>query len=436
MKTHTTDTYFIHTFGCQQNVADSERVEARLQARGMKKASSMKSADYVVINTCMVREKAENRVYGLAHNLGLRKQAQIEAGEKPMKIIVTGCMVGIAFRDASGKFLKKIRSAMPAVDEFMPIEEVGFDFAPVRTSKTSAWVPISNGCNNFCTFCIVPFTRGREISRPYADIIRECRELADAGYTEITLLGQNVNSYGADLIVGADNIQVMRDLPGKDYVDGIKSATDDREYPPFVIDGKELKPIFVKHLGRNRIPTLFPYLLADIAEMGFARVDFVSSNPWDFSDELIEVIASHPNITRVLHLPMQHGDDAMLRRMNRWYTTAQYMSLIDKIRARVPDVKFTTDIIVGFCGETDEQFQNLLDVCKKVGFYKAYVAMYSSRPMTAATKVLADDVPHVVKKMRWQILESTINTPHLVSFHDEQYHMHKKKSYTHSSKNA
>lgn len=430
MKIHSTDSYFIHTFGCQQNVADSERIEARLQARGMTPSLSIDTASYIVINTCMVREKAENRVYGLAHNLGLRKQAQIDAGEKPLKIIVTGCMVGIAFRDASGKFLKKIRHAMPAVDEFMPIEEVGFDFAPVRTSKTSAWVPISNGCNNFCTFCIVPFTRGREISRPYQDILSECQALADSGYTELTLLGQNVNSYGADLIVGAENIQVMRDLPGKDYVDGVKSDSDPLvEYTPYIVNGKELKPIYVKHLGRNRIPTLFPYLLADIAEMGFGRVDFVSSNPWDFSDELIDVIADHPNITRVLHLPIQHGDDAMLRRMNRWYTTAEYMDLIDKIRARVSGVQFTTDIIVGFCGETDEQFQNLVDVCEKVGFYKAYVAMYSSRPMTAATIVLADDVPHPVKKKRWQILESTINKPHLASFRADQYHMHKKDSY-------
>ena len=126
---------------------------------------------------------------------------------------------------------------------------------------------------------------------------------------------------------------------------------------------------------------------------------------------------------------MQHGDDAMLRRMNRWYTTAEYMNLIDKIRARVPGVQFTTDIIVGFCGETDEQFQNLVDVCEKVGFYKAYIAMYSSRPMTAATIVLADDVPHPVKKKRWQILESAINKPHLASFRADQYHMHKKDSY-------
>ncbi len=421
-------TYFIHTFGCQQNVADSERIEARLQARGMTPAKTMKSADYVVINTCMVREKAENRVYGLVHNLGLYKEAQVKAGKEPMKIVVTGCMIGIAFRDASGIFLQKIKKAMPSADEFMPIEEVGFDFAPIRTSTTSAWVPISNGCNNFCTFCIVPFTRGREISRPYEAIIQECATLRDAGYTEITLLGQNVNSYGADLVLGAENIHVMRDLPEMNYVEG-KEKTSTPHNKTYSVHGKELQPIYVKHLGKNRIPTLFPYLLEEIARMGFERIDFVSSNPWDFSDELIDVLSRNPNITRVIHLPLQHGDDRVLKRMNRWYTANEYLNLVSKIREKVPDVQFTTDIIVGFCGETDEEFQSLVDVCNQVKFYKAYIAMYSPRPMTAATKVLADDVPHTLKKKRWKTLETLINKPHVESFHTHQYHMHKKSDY-------
>lgn len=399
----------------------------------MKPAKTIESADYVIINTCMVREKAENRVYGLVNNLQQLKGTQIANGLKPMKVVITGCMVGIAFRDASGKFLKKIKNAMPGADEFMPIEEVGFDFAPVRTSKTSAWVPISNGCNNFCTFCIVPFTRGREISRPYDDIIAECKELRDAGYNEVTLLGQNVNSYGADLIVGEKNIQVMRDLPKKDYFAGKKDPSSLPEHKTYSVDGRELKPIYVKHLGRKRIPTLFPYLLDDIAQMGFERIDFVSSNPWDFSDELIDVIARNPNITRVIHLPMQHGDDTMLRRMNRWYTTDEYLTLVQKIRSKVPGVQFTTDIIVGFCGETDEQFTHLYDMCVKIGFFKAYIAMYSPRPLTAATTVMHDDVPHPVKKARWEKLDALINQPNLELFHTQQYHMHKKSSYASGS---
>ena len=421
--------YFIKTFGCQQNHADSERLMARLAARKMEPSDNIEEADYVVINTCMVREKAENRVYGLVNNLGKIKAAQEKDGKTPMKIIVTGCMVGIAFRDKTGKFLSKIKKAMPAADEFMPIEEVGFDFAPIRTSKNAAWVPISNGCNNFCTFCIVPFTRGREISRPYEDIIQECKELREQGYTEVTLLGQNVNSYGADLIVGADNIQVMRDLPEKDYFADKNNSADSAHTKGHTVNGRTLEPIYVQHLGRKRIPTLFPYLLDDIANMGFENIDFVSSNPWDFSDELIDVIARHENITRVIHLPVQHGDNNMLRRMNRWYSREDYIDLVKKMRQKIPDITFTTDIIVGFCGETDEEFQNLVNLCKKVDFYKAYVAMYSPRPLTAATKVLKDDVPHPIKKERWEIIDSLINKPHLASFAENPHHMHKKTSY-------
>lgn len=416
--------YFIKTFGCQQNVADSERVEARFRARGMTAARSYKDSDYIVINTCMVRENAENRVYGLVNNLATLKESN-----PGLKIIITGCMIGVAHRDPSGNFLKKIKKAMPAADEFMPIEEVGFDFAPVRTSATAAWVPISNGCNNFCTFCIVPFTRGREISRPYKDIIDECLELRDAGYTEVTLLGQNVNSYGSDLIIGQSNIQVMRDLPGKDYFEGAHTS-EGPAIEKFDIGGRSVKPVYVKHLGRLRIPTLFPSLLEEVAKMGFERVDFVSSNPWDFSDELIQVIADNKNITRVLHLPVQHGNNAMIRRMNRWYTRESYIELIEKIRLAVPEVQFTTDIVVGFCGETDEEFADLVSLCEEVGFYKGYVAMYSPRPMTAATRVMTDDVPHAIKKKRWKVLDTLINQPHVASFKSDPYHMHKKTNYT------
>ncbi|KXK11805.1 MAG: (Dimethylallyl)adenosine tRNA methylthiotransferase MiaB [Microgenomates bacterium OLB23] len=421
--------YFVKTFGCQQNAADSERVEARLQARGMTPASSYEDADHIVINTCMVRESAENRVYGLVKNL-----TELKNKKPSLKIIVTGCMVGVAFRDKTGKVLKKIKKAMPGVDEFMPIEEVGFDFAPIRTSKTAAWVPISNGCNNFCTFCIVPFTRGREVSRPYEDIIEECKELRTQGYKEITLLGQNVNSYGADLIVGEKNIQVMRDLPDKTYFEEKalpKGKVPLKKSPAFIVNGRAVEPVYVQHLGRLRIPTLFPHLLEEIAQMGFERVDFVSSNPWDFSDEVIGVMARNKNITRVLHLPLQHGDNNVLKRMNRWYSREEYLSIINKIREKIPDIKFTTDIIVGFCGETREEFENTVDLCKKVGFYKAYVAMYSQRPMTAATKIMADNVPHKEKKRRWQILEELVNKPHIESYGENQYHMHKKSTYAH-----
>ena len=405
--------YYIKTFGCQQNKADSERVAQAFENRGMKPARGYKDANYVIVNTCMIRETAENRVYGLINNLGAIKDEKI-ANNETYKIIVTGCMVGVAFRDRSGKYLQKIRSVMPQVDEFMPIEEVGFDSEPIRQDKENAWVPISNGCNNFCTFCIVPFTRGREISRPFEDIIQECLHLRAKGYKTITLLGQNVNSYGADLVVGEKNIQVMRDIE-KTYFDNKETEKYDVDEERTVhINGKEIKPIFVKHLGRHRIPTLFPYLLEEIAQMGFEKVDFMSSNPWDFSKELINVIANNPNITRLIHLPIQSGNNNVLKRMNRWYTTEEYVKTITTMKEQIPDVRFTTDIIVGFCGEKDEEFQSTVDLVKQVGFQKAYISIYSQRPMTAATKVFEDDVPHPIKKQRWQILEDLINQPHLI----------------------
>lgn len=375
--------YFIKTFGCQMNLADSERMAAMLTLKGMIPAKKIDEADYIVINTCIVRQSAEDRVYGLVRNL-----SKLKSKNPNLKIVVTGCLVGLAFRDNTGKILQRLRKRMPQVDEFLPIEEVGFDFAPLRTDKTSAWVPISTGCNNFCSYCVVPYSRGPEKSRSYEEIINECLELKKAGYKKVTLLGQNVNSYGADLIKNSK-------LKIKD--------------PKLKARVEKLKPIYVKHLGRYRIPTLFPYLLEDVAKMGFEKVDFISSNPWDFSDELIEVIAQNKNITRIIHLPVQSGDDNVLKRMNRWYTAKEYLELIEKIRKKIPEVKFTTDIIVGFCGETEEEFQNTVKLCQKVGFEKAYIAMYSPRPMTLAAKKMKDDVPYEVKKRRWWVLEKLIN---------------------------
>lgn len=374
--------YFIQTFGCQANVADSERVAAMLKGRGMVAAIDIADANHVVINTCMIRRSAEDRVYGLVHNLAKRKKK-----EGDLKIVVTGCMVGMAIREKSGKFFKKIRDLMPSVDEFLPIEEVGFDNDPIRTNLKHAWVPISNGCNNFCTFCVVPFTRGREISRPFKDVLTECKHLADRGFTEITLIGQNVNSYGSDLV------------KGKEYT---------------LPSGRRAKPIYVKHLGRLRIPTLFPYLLEEVCKIkGIKKVDFISSNPWDFSDELITTIANNPKISRQLHLAVQAGDDDVLKRMNRWYTHEEFLTLLKKIREKIPDGVISTDIIVGFCGETKKQFENTVKLAEKANFTKAYISMYSDRPITAAHKVYKDNISYKEKKRRWQILENLINKPNV-----------------------
>lgn len=400
--------YHIVTFGCAANEADSERIAALYQARGYTYAITVDEADDVIINTCMIRQKAEDRVYGLVHNLTQEKQEG-----RNVKIVITGCMVGMAVREKTGKMLSLLKKKMPAVDEFLPIEEVGFDHAPIRTSSTHAWVPISNGCNNFCTFCVVPFTRGREISRAFEDVLLECFTLAQQGYTKLTLVGQNVNSYGADILLGEKNIQVLRDIPDKTYfkptvgsqrTDGVTFAYKNLTYTP----------TYVKHLGRLRIPTLFPLLLNEICKIeGLKEVDFISSNPWDFSDELIETIANNAKISRHIHLPVQSGDNEVLRRMNRWYTREEYKHLVKKMRQKIDGVTLSTDIIVGFCGETKEQFENTLGLAKEIGFTKAYIAMYSDRQVTAAHKVYKDDISYAEKKRRWEVLDEMINKTNL-----------------------
>lgn len=374
--------FYIKTFGCQQNLADSQRIASYYLARGFKMAKSIKSASEIVINTCMVRQSAEDRVTGLVKNITASSQRN---GHPKPKVVITGCMVGMAVRDESGKYLRVLKKRMPEVDEFLPLEEVGFDYPALRNDVAHAWVPISNGCNNFCTFCVVPFTRGREVSRSFGDIIAEIKELARQGCEEITLLGQNVNSYGADLV---------------------KNAKRGYKLP----NGRLVKPVMVKHLGRFRIPTLFPYLLEEVCKIeDIKTVKFISSNPWDFSDELIDVIAKNPKIDRNLHLAVQSGDDEVLKRMNRWYTREEYLDLLSRIREKIPDAQMSTDIIVGFPGESKKQFLNTVKLAKTVHFTYAYVSKYSARPNTAATKALKDDVPYAEKERRFRILDELIN---------------------------
>ncbi len=371
------ETFFIKTFGCQQNVADSERIESLYRSRGFVRAEKQKDADVLILNTCVIRDKAEERVYGLVRSL---KQ---ELGDRSPRIVVTGCLIGAAAREPSGKMMKRLTSRLPEA-EFLPMEEVGFEHVPIRAGSKSASIVISNGCNNFCAFCIVPFSRGKERSRAFADIVAEAKQVVADGYEEIVLLGQNVNSYGADFLQ-----------------EKIKEG-DEYELP----DGRKVKPIMVKHLNRHRIPTLFPYLLETIASLsGLTKVSFISSNPWDFSDELIDVMARHKNIDRTLHLPVQSGSNAILKKMNRWYTREEYLSLIDRIRTKIPDIIFTTDIIVGFPGETRQDFEDSIDLVKRVDFAKTFIAWFSPRPGTAAAKIL-DDVLIEEKQRRFHELDA------------------------------
>ena len=420
--------YHITTFGCAANQADSERIAGWLKAKGMQPASTIELADYIVINSCMVRESAENRVYGLVNNLikDSKTVRQLRQKDNNKRIILTGCMVGMAVRDKSGKFMQKVRETMPQV-ELIPIEEIGFDNLPIRDNKIHAWVPISNGCNNFCTYCVVPFTRGREVSRPYAEIIDEISKLAKDGYREITLIGQNVNSYGSDLIShpresGDLKIPFFKGMTKEKIVSVAEQLRNDNK--------QQIKVTYVKHLGRLRIPTLFPHLLNEVCKIsGVKKVDFISSNPWDFSDDLIKTIKMNTKITRHLHLPLQSGDDKVLQRMNRWYTAKQYLNLVNKIKSQIPNMTFSTDIIVGFPGETNEQFENTVKLCNKVGFTKAYIAEYSDRPITAAHKTFTDDIPYIEKKRRWKILDDLINQQNLRSgkYNVEKYRKIRKK---------
>ncbi len=370
--------YFIKTFGCQHNVADSERIAGYYENRGFKRALSYDEADVIIVNTCVIRQKSEDKAYGFIKNLDKKRRAGLN-----FKIIVTGCLVGTAVHDKTGKIMHLLKRRLPEADEFLPIDEVGFEYNSVRQNHDHAWVPISHGCNNFCTFCIVPFSRGRERSRPFDEIIEEINELTDNGYSKITLLGQNVNSYGADLIVNKSNFYSRYNF--------------------------NIKPVTVKHLGRYRLLTLFPPLLHQICQnKKIKNLSFVSSNPWDFSDELINTIAQNKQIDRIIHLPVQSGSNKILKAMNRWYTRQDYLKLIKKIKSKIPEAEFTTDIIVGFPGETKKDFLATLDLVKKINFTKAFIAGYSPRPNTLGAK-LVNNVSLQEKKERFHILDNFIN---------------------------
>lgn len=353
--------YFIYTFGCQMNKADSERIAGDYQARGFQPAKTAETADEIVINTCSVRKSAEDRVIGLLLNLAKNKGKE--------KIILTGCMIHYGRR--------RLLEMLPQSDEILPINEVGFNSPSIRRDKINAWVPISNGCNSFCSYCIVPYSRGREKSRPEKDILNEIGRLVDKGYTEITLLGQNVNSYGLEK-VGI----------------GLRKSQPRRGIPPFV-------QLLEKVCHFNKLK----------------KIRFMTSNPWDFSDALIDCIAQHPQIDRFVHLPVQSGSNRILKRMNRGYTWQDYLKLVKKLTAKVSGLTLGTDIIVGFPGETEADFQATVKLAKRVNWQVAFVARYSPRPGTAAAK-MKDNVSPAEKKRRWQVLEKLINKKNL--FHRPQ----------------
>ena len=327
-------TYFIHTFGCQSNKSDSERIAGDYEARGYTEAEDWRVCDELVVNTCAIRQRAEHRGQGFLHNVAVHFN---ELGTKRPKIILTGCMTHHGD--------KKLYEMLPIVDEILPINEVGFNQATIRKDLKHAWIPISTGCNSFCTYCIVPYSRGREQSRSLDSIMEEVADLAGKGYEEITLLGMNVNSWGLEKLgIGFRKLMMEnKEFKREDLPDNQTQYLTPTDTPPFV---KLLRAI-----------SAFDQI---------KKIRFMTSNPWDFHDELIDEIATNKKIDRYVHLPIQSGSNNVLYRMNRGYTRERYEDVVTKLRAKDPDIVIGTDIIVGFPGETETEFEETVELAKKM----------------------------------------------------------------------
>jgi tRNA-2-methylthio-N6-dimethylallyladenosine synthase len=402
--------FHLWTLGCQMNRSDSEEMAGRLLGAGCEEATTLEAADLIVINTCAIREGAEQKVIGRMGQL-----TRLKAANPGLRVVLTGCAVREP--DRAG-----LRRRYPAVDLFLrPDEEpelvdrlglasaqapigatgattiVGRSIVGVadhladtraravgegslaRGSAIAAWLPIIYGCDKTCTYCIVPFSRGPERSRPFDDIVDEARRLASAGYREVTLLGQNVNSYGHDLppdprfghVAEARWAGRRLDIAGRPDLAELIRAID-------ALRSSDGRPA----IGRLR---------------------FVTSHPWDLSDRLIAALAECDSVCEHLHLPVQSGSDAVLHRMGRQYTIEHYQERLARIRDAVPSIAVSTDIIVGFCGETEAQFEETLHLLETVRYDQVFAAAYSPRPGTPATR-MADDVPATDKRGRLNTL--------------------------------
>lgn len=351
---------YIETYGCQMNVADSEVVFSILGAAGYSRTEDMSEADVILANTCSVRDNAEQRIWGRIEQFNLQRKAR-----QTMLVGILGCMAErlkqalldsgkvdlVAGPDAYRSLPRLLEAASrdnPQIDVLLSREETYGDIAPVRLDKggVSAFISIMRGCNNVCSYCVVPFTRGAERSRDWHSILREACNCAADGYKEITLLGQNVDSY------------IYEDVD-------------------------------------------FAHLLSLVAEAVPAlRIRFSTSNPQDISDAVLETMASHPGICRHIHLPVQSGSDRMLEKMRRRYTRERYLERVERIRAIMPDCSISTDVIAGFCSETEEDHKDTLSLFEAVGFDAAYMFYYSERPGTLAARQYPDDVDLATKTRR------------------------------------
>lgn len=357
---------FIETYGCQMNFADSEIIASLMQKTGHEMTSQIEEADYVLINTCAIRDNAEQRI-----RKRLRELRALQQRRGQLRIGILGCMaerlqsqlmveeenvsfvVGPDAYRRLPEILEQVRQqGIKAAETELSLTETYDDIEPVRLNSNgiSAYISIMRGCQNYCAYCVVPYTRGRERSRDPETIVAEARNLVERGYKEVTLLGQNVNSY--------------RWKEGESMVD-------------------------------------FPELMHRVAEISpRLRVRFATSHPKDLSDKLLEVMASHKNICHCIHLPVQSGSDRMLKLMNRHYDSAWYLDRIAAIRRYLPDCSITTDVIAGFCTETEEEHQMTLEMFRKVRYDYAYMFKFSMRPNTYAEKHLQDDISEAEKTRR------------------------------------
>jgi tRNA-2-methylthio-N6-dimethylallyladenosine synthase len=357
--------YHIWTVGCQMNKADSAKLAAGLERLGYEAVDRPQDAEVVVLNTCSVRGHAEERAIS---KLGtLRK---LRRSRDDLKIAVMGCMVGPRADELKRRFPYVDVFARP--QEYDPIleaigverEDLGGEFWPrtfARPDGPTAYVPVVHGCDKFCTYCIVPYRRGRERSRPIDDIRREVEHYVARGVREVTLLGQTVEAYGHDLPAG------QAGLPEQPDLGDLMRALHDIE--------------------------------------GLARIRFLTSYPKDMTERIIDAVAELPKVCEHFSLPVQSGDDAVLQRMRRGYAVAEYREKLEMLRSRIPDAAVSTDVIVGFCGETEEEFRHTYDLLEDLRFDKVYVAAYSPRPGTIAWRKLEDDVPQAVKMERLRAVE-------------------------------
>jgi tRNA-2-methylthio-N6-dimethylallyladenosine synthase len=365
--------YLIHTYGCQANESDTERMRGILVELGYVPTTEETNADLILLNTCAIRASAESKVYGELGRLKQLKEANpnliLAVGgcmpqeeETVAKILKTYHQVDIVFGTHNlhrlGELVRDAMQSQRTIVDVPSEEGIVLEDAPlIRANPVKAWINIMSGCDEFCTYCIVPYTRGKERSRRPEAILKELSDLIEKGYREVTLLGQNVNSYGLD------------------FVDGSIRFSD---------------------------------LLERVRQLPIERIRFTTSHPKDFSNELIAVLAKGGNLMPFIHLPVQSGSDTILKRMNRKYTRESYLSLIRNIRDAIPHVSLTTDIIVGFPGETDADFEATLSLVEEAGFEGAYTFMFSARAGTPAASY-TDTIPKEIKKARLQRLNELVN---------------------------